>query len=490
MIGRIFLPILLFLSLSIVAQDSSKISKGVEFFDKGVVESDERKFLAAISDYTEAIKINPKYSDAYFYRGCAHFELENYEKSIKDFDKAIAVNPYYVDAYYYIGLANDRLAEKEKNKNKIKKIELPSDSLLDKSLSPKTARFLQNLSKVDYTKISKAEAKEYLSQIDSELHKLMEESDSISKLDKPNIVQLEANKRAIETLQHQKRLQSTIIEREGFKVEVNFLQKVLIWVSIFMVIMIIIISLTWKTLKQKKRIEKLTKDVEQQMNDIETKNGFLEYSARLIRHDMHSGINTYIPRGLSSLEKKIPEDVIQNLKIETSLKMIKDGLSHTQRVYKEVFNFSNLVKKDIVLEKKLCNIKLILENHIENTAYKSKVNISEDLPDLQVNENLFLLAIEHFIKNGLKYNDSEEKVVKIYMDNEYICVEDNGRGMSQEEFIELAKPFARKENQTETGDGIGLTISLAILKEHAFTVSSEKTKPNGTIIKIKIFEND
>jgi hypothetical protein len=77
-------------------------------------------------------------------------------------------------------------------------------------------------------------------------------------------------------------------------------------------------------------------------------------------------------------------------------------------------------------------------------------------------------------------------MIKIYSEDEYICIEDNGRGMTQEEFLHLSKPYIRKEGQKETGDGIGLNISLAILKEHGFSVTSEKIEPIGTKLKIKI----
>ena len=57
---------------------------------------------------------------------------------------------------------------------------------------------------------------------------------------------------------------------------------------------------------------------------------------------MHSGINTYIPRGITSLERRLSEDDIKRLNIEAPLKMIKEGLKHTQKVYKGVYGSSLL----------------------------------------------------------------------------------------------------------------------------------------------------
>ena len=110
----------------------------------------------------------------------------------------------------------------------------------------------------------------------------------------------------------------------------------------------------------------------------------------------------------------------------------------------------------------------------------------ENLPkDLEVNEALFCTAIDNLIRNGLKYNDSKTKWIKIYTENEYLYIEDNGRGMSQEEFELLSQPYTRKEGQKESGTGLGLNICMEILREHGFIITSHKLD-NGTKLKIKI----
>jgi PAS domain S-box-containing protein len=237
------------------------------------------------------------------------------------------------------------------------------------------------------------------------------------------------------------------------------------------------------------KIMKIATDITErveQSDEIEKKNTYLEHAAKILRHDMHSGINTYIPRGVSSLERRLTEDDIKNLKIEAPLKMIKEGLKHTQKVYKGVYEFTNLVKKDVVLTRSECNIKSILDDYLSSTSYKSQVILDSNLPTINVNESLFCTSIDNLIRNGLKYNDNDTKFVKIYSEDEYICIVDNGRGMTQEDFIHLSKPYVRKEGQKESGTGLGLNICIAILKEHGFLIVSEKIPEGGTKIKIKI----
>ncbi len=218
--------------------------------------------------------------------------------------------------------------------------------------------------------------------------------------------------------------------------------------------------------------------------EVHKKNGYLEHAAKILRHDMHSGINTYIPRGLSSLKRRLTDENIKDLKIGSPLKMISEGLIHTQKVYKGVKEFTNLVKKDTQLEKSVVNLKDILHGYLSSTSYIKQVELKE-LVEYEVNEALFCTAIDNLIRNGLKYNDSSTKKVSIYMDNEHtLAIEDNGRGMSQEDFNKYSQPYTRGK-QEENGTGLGLNICVAIIEEHGFSIAAQKLE-QGTKITIQL----
>ena len=235
------------------------------------------------------------------------------------------------------------------------------------------------------------------------------------------------------------------------------------------------------------RVMKIATDITDRITqsiEIEKKNTYLEHAAKILRHDMHSGINTYIPRGVSSLERRLTLEQIEDLKISAPFKMIKDGLAHAQKVYRGVYEFTNLVKKDVVLNKTECNLKSILDSYLSTTSYKSQVHIDE-LITKDVNESLFCTSIDNLIRNGLKYNDSDTKFVKIFMDGDILIIQDNGRGITQQDFEHLSKPYTRKEGQKESGTGLGLNICVAILEEHGFEITCEKNEI-GTKMKINL----
>lgn len=237
-------------------------------------------------------------------------------------------------------------------------------------------------------------------------------------------------------------------------------------------------------------ILKIATDFTQQADDamkLRHKNTYLEHAAKILRHDMHSGINTYMPRGLRSLNRKLTPEIIKELRISAPLRLLEDGLAHTRKVYEGVKEFTNLVKPGEVLNTEELDIGEVLKEYLETTEYKRQVAFDR-LPKARINRALFCTAVDNLIRNGLKYNDSDFKMVALTMvDNCHLAIIDNGRGMSQEDFETYSKPYVRKSGQAEAGTGLGLNICIAILHEHGFPVTCERSPEGvGTIIKVKI----
>ena len=238
-----------------------------------------------------------------------------------------------------------------------------------------------------------------------------------------------------------------------------------------------------------KVVSEFIQNKQQIKDDLSKKNIYLEHAAKIIRHDMHSGINTYIPRGLNSLQRRLDDE--QKKKLRAPLQLLGDGVKHAQKVYSGVYEFTNLVKENAQMSKTPNNIKQILDEYLSLTAYKNQVLLDDNLPtELEINEPLFCTAIDNLIRNGLKYNDSPTKWVKIYFEGNYnkgsfVIIEDNGRGMTQSEFDELSKPYVRKEGQKEKGTGLGLNICKAILKEHGFELSIEEIEDDPDTVEIE-----
>ena len=219
--------------------------------------------------------------------------------------------------------------------------------------------------------------------------------------------------------------------------------------------------------------------------DLKSANTYLEHAAKILRHDMHSGINTYMPRAVKSLERRLSKMPEAQEKLKMPMRLLRAGLDHTQGVYKGVREFTNMVRQDVEMDRSDHDLQQILMSYLGGTVYESMVTV-EPLVVASVNQSLFCTSIDNFIRNGLSYNDSHTKHVTVRMESEQLVIIDNGRGMSQEDFEMYSKPYVRKEGQVESGTGLGLNISIAILQEHGFTISCEKRTDGGTMVKVRL----
>jgi tetratricopeptide (TPR) repeat protein len=73
--------------------------------NRGNVYSDQEDLEAAIADYNRAIELNPDYALAYNNRGIAYSDQEDLEAAIADYSRAIELNPDYALAYNNRGIA-------------------------------------------------------------------------------------------------------------------------------------------------------------------------------------------------------------------------------------------------------------------------------------------------------------------------------------------------------------------------------------------------
>ena len=73
--------------------------------EEGTALYEQKNYQGAISEFTEAIKLNPKYARAYYLRGKSYYAKGSYRVAILDYDTAIALNFNDSEAYFYRGIA-------------------------------------------------------------------------------------------------------------------------------------------------------------------------------------------------------------------------------------------------------------------------------------------------------------------------------------------------------------------------------------------------
>ena len=76
-----------------------------EKFERGVTLSKTDNLDGAVASFSEAIKLDPKFSDAFVQRGQAMFKNGNPERAIADFSQALEIDPRNAAAYKARGMA-------------------------------------------------------------------------------------------------------------------------------------------------------------------------------------------------------------------------------------------------------------------------------------------------------------------------------------------------------------------------------------------------
>lgn len=114
---RWFCPLAVVILLSSLALADPASDK----FDQGVAALKKKDYDGAIACFDEAIRLNPKYAQAYLKRGISYADgREDYDKAIADYTEAIRHDPKNADAYHHRGQASYNRGVLQKRTDKAK----------------------------------------------------------------------------------------------------------------------------------------------------------------------------------------------------------------------------------------------------------------------------------------------------------------------------------------------------------------------------------
>ncbi|RDY28441.1 sensor histidine kinase [Romboutsia weinsteinii] len=165
----------------------------------------------------------------------------------------------------------------------------------------------------------------------------------------------------------------------------------------------------------------------------------------------------------------------------------------------EDLNLSTRLKSNtLILNKKKINIVSLIRHvliEIINDEKYNDGNISFNYSDeeimLELDEDLIKRVFINLIINAYVHNTNDVKIKiniqKINENNIYISIEDNGKGVSEDELNNIFKRYYRgtnTRNKTE-GSGLGMAIAHDIIKAHGGNIKATAKLKEGLKIDIR-----
>ena len=116
-------------------------------------------------------------------------------------------------------------------------------------------------------------------------------------------------------------------------------------------------------------------------------------------------------------------------------------------------------------------------------------NLPEDESQLYTsgNINLLLLALSNIVMNGCKYSKNQPVKIKTKIENNSIVIKvrDNGIGIPEKDQQHVFEPFFRASNTSDyEGYGIGLPLTLNIIRLHKGSIGIRSQQDKGTEIQV------
>ncbi|GGI24138.1 sensor histidine kinase [Pedobacter mendelii] len=220
----------------------------------------------------------------------------------------------------------------------------------------------------------------------------------------------------------------------------------------------------------------------------ETQNNFISNAS----HELRTPLT--IISGEVELAMKAKDDSEKQhnalLKIKDESERLNNILTSLLGLAQSGFNGKNQPWEQVRMDELIWEIK----DSVNQVHPGSKIEIDfstlpedEELITLRVNKNLIKLAITNIVSNACKYSDY--KTVTITLESKTnllsIAVNDQGIGIPETDIQHIFEPFYRASNTNQfKGYGVGLPLSLNIIRLHRGSIAIKSQEGIGTEIKI------
>jgi len=219
----------------------------------------------------------------------------------------------------------------------------------------------------------------------------------------------------------------------------------------------------WNLYLEEKVFEQ-TKEIRAHNKSLSSSNTELKQFGYIASHDIKEPIRN-IGAFVKLIEHKISQ--LQRHEMSQYFRIINDSIKQLYSLIDDITQFSNLSEHaNVELEDIHLNdiMKQVTESLDQFLLNRNAIIEVDNLGALSGNKTLLFLIFKNIIENGIKYNVSDQPVIKITHEkigSEHIIkIKDNGIGIKEEDKDKIFGIFQRLHSKDKyEGTGLGLAIA-------------------------------
>lgn len=178
------------------------------------------------------------------------------------------------------------------------------------------------------------------------------------------------------------------------------------------------------------------------------------------------------------------------------IKQIKREITNITFLVQSILKLSKFEANTITFNKENVSVKKIINETIKNVSNLSdlknvKIEINNKCKNkITCDYNWQVEALTNILKNSIEYSFENNKVLIECEDNNLytqIKIKDHGKGMDDEDTLNIFKRFYKGKEANKDSVGIGLSLSKTIIEKDNGIVIVESKKGKGTTFTIKYF---
>jgi len=207
---------------------------------------------------------------------------------------------------------------------------------------------------------------------------------------------------------------------------------------------------------------------------------------RIIRHlnqrsEMLSGISHDLRTPLTRIKLQLAFIKDQNI-----AKKLSDDVLEMEKMLNEYLQFASSSFSE---KTEKFNISNLIENIIKK--YENEKITSQFSKDIYMTgrKNLVTRCVSNLIDNATKYANKVDLQMIKTKDNIFITIDDDGPGISKNEYENVFKPFYKinkSRGDSKSSVGLGLSIASDIVRSHGGNIDLDKSPQNGLRVKVSL----